>query len=61
MRQQLTNVSANNEQLLTAHHEERTRLEGQIERMRQANKVSKHKALIKYMYLMEYCLVFYRY
>ena len=42
MRQQLANVSANNEELLRAYHEEQvivTKLEDQIERMKQANKV----------------------
>ena len=43
MRQQLDDVSASKEELLRAYHEERamvTRLEDQMERMKQANKVS---------------------
>ena len=42
MRQQLDDVSADKQELLRAYHEERatvTRLEDQMERMRQANTV----------------------
>ena len=43
MRQQLDNVLASKEELLRAYHEERamvTRLEDQVEKTKQANKVS---------------------
>ena len=43
MRQQLDDVSADKEELLRAYHQEQARLEDQIERMKQANKVLKHK------------------
>ena len=39
MRQQLANVSADKEELLRAYHQEKARLEDQIERMKLANKV----------------------
>ena len=45
MRQQLANISADNEQLLTTYHEERakiTRLEDLNQKLKKANEVTKH-------------------